>query len=189
MADNSIARVSALEGHYQKGQHGAEKSGVVIQEVTNLVLWQMAAWPDSINAAAASLVQRTGVEGVPGFAKAAGNETLALLRVEPLKFWVVGSDVTSAGAEETVVLDLSHSRTQLRIKGEHATTLLNGYLPLDLREQSFPVNSVASTAFHHVGVTLWRSPAGYELFLPRGFALSLWELLQESAMQYGLVIE
>jgi sarcosine oxidase gamma subunit len=47
---------------------------------------------------------------------------------------------------------------------------------------------VAATAFHHVGVTLWRSEAGYELFLPRGFALSLWELLYESAQQFGVEV-
>jgi len=56
---------------------------------------------------------------------------------------------------------------------------------LDLRDASFPVGSVASTAFHHVGITLYRSEAGYDLFLPRGFALSLWEMLLESAAQFG----
>jgi sarcosine oxidase gamma subunit len=39
-----------------------------------------------------------------------------------------------------------------------------------------------------VGVTLRRSDAGYELFIPRGFAVSLWELLVETAEQFGLEI-
>ena len=77
--------------------------------------------------------------------------------------------------------------------GQHEVTVIeqdyyykaNRHLPLDLRPASFPVGSVASTAFHHVGVTLWRSDDGFELFLPRGFALSLWEMLLESAAQFG----
>ena len=189
MDNVTVARASALAGHYNVGLHGAPEGGVVIREITDLTLWQLAAWPETLIGAADQLAIASGVGSVPGFACATGSETLALLRIEPLKFWVYGASASSAGADESVVLDLSHSRTQLRISGEYATTLLNGYLPIDLRDNAFPVNSVASTAFHHVGVTLWRSPAGYELFMPRGFALSLWELLQESALQYGLVIE
>ncbi|HAF74482.1 MAG TPA: sarcosine oxidase subunit gamma, partial [Gammaproteobacteria bacterium] len=49
-------------------------------------------------------------------------------------------------------------------------------------------NQVASAGIHHVGVTLRRSDAGYELFIPRGFAVSLWELLVETAEQFGLEI-
>ncbi len=189
MVELTTARVSALSGHYNRGHHGVEGTGVVMHEVPDLQLWQLAAWPESLTVAANKLAQSTGVGSVPGFASAAGNETVALLRTEPLKFWVYGAAVEGANPDESVVLDISHSRTQIRISGPQATTLLNGYLPLDLREGSFPVNSVASTAFHHVGVTLWRSPAGYELFLPRGFALSLWELLLESSMQYGLMVK
>lgn len=192
MVDIAVKRESALEGHYLTGHYGSGQSadaGVVMQQVPDLVLWQVAAWPDTLSAVAGRLEAITGVAAAPGFTLAAGDESTALLRIEPLKFWVYGGVPQSSDADESVVLDLSHSRTQLRITGQRATTLLNGFLPLDLRESAFPVNSVASTAFHHVGVTLWRSPAGYELFLPRGFALSLWQLLQESAMQYGLSIK
>lgn len=189
MGDLKTVRVSALAGHYSKGHHGVQGAGVVMQEVPDLLLWQLAAWPDSLTTAANKLAQSTGVGSVPGFSAATGNENLALLRTEPLKFWIYGAGVDASAAEESVVLDISHSRSQIRISGPQATTVLNSYLPIDLREDSFPVNSVASTAFHHVGVTLWRSPAGYELFLPRGFAVSLWELLQESALQYGLMVE
>ncbi len=65
---------------------------------------------------------------------------------------------------------------------------LNRLLPLDLRPDRFGVNQIASAGIHHVGVTLRRSDAGYELFIPRGFAVSLWELLVETAEQFGLEI-
>ena len=112
-----------------------------------------------------------------------------MLRVEPLKWWVIGKEISNLTVEEGSILDLSHSRTQVRISGKDSISLLNRHLPIDLRELSFPINSVASTAFHHANVTLWRSKNGYELFLPRAFALSLWEVLLESAAQFGYEIE
>ncbi|MCS5599280.1 MAG: hypothetical protein NZ707_05940, partial [Rhodospirillales bacterium] len=66
---------------------------------------------------------------------------------------------------------------------------LNRHLPIDLREKYFPVNSVASSAIHHVSVKLWRSDTGYHLFIPRGFALSLWAIFLETASQFGYEIK
>ena len=67
----------------------------------------------------------------------------------------------------------------------NAKELLNRHLPIDLREKSFPINSLSTTVFHHCTVMLWRSDKGYEIFLPRAFSLSLWELIRESAEQFG----
>ena len=83
---------------------------------------------------------------------------------------VVGVEAPVFAADKAVTLDLSHSRTRVCVSGDDAATFLNRHLPLDLREASFPVGSVASSATHHVGVTLWRSQDGYELFMPLGHA-------------------
>ena len=112
-----------------------------------------------------------------------------MLRIEPLKWWIIGSKIEALSAEEGSILDLSHSRTHLRISGNDSISFLNRNLPIDLRETSFPLNSVASTVFHHCSVTLWRSKKGYELFLPRAFALSLWEVLLETAAQFEYAIK
>jgi heterotetrameric sarcosine oxidase gamma subunit len=170
-------RVSALAGHYKTGRFEVDGGcGVTLTEVPDLCLFQMAAWPDTLK----------GVAELA--AKQAESEQGHALRVEPLKWWLVGCPAVELTAEQGATLDLSHSRTQIRVSGERAVDLLNRHLPLDLREPAFPAGSVAATAFHHVGVTLWRSEAGYELFLPRGFALSLWELLYESAQQFGVEV-
>ena len=60
---------------------------------------------------------------------------------------------------------------------------------MDLRDDFFPVGTVASSALHHVGITLWRSNDGFDLFLPRGFALSTWEILIETAAQFGAEVK
>ena len=185
-------RISALAGHYPVGKSGiltsGETAGVRLQEVHGLTLFQVAAWANSIDAVGAQLASKVGCDTAPGPCKAHSVGAVAVLRIEPLKWWLYGVDAPEFDAEQGAILDISHSRTQVRVSGVEAATLLNRHLPLDLREHSFPVGSVASTMIHHVGVTLWRSDDGYELFIPRGFALSLWEGLVESATQFGVEI-
>ena len=136
----------------------------------------------------AQLAKLVGAQTAAGPLTAVAGKKGAMLRIEPMKWWLVGVEAPAFDAEKAVTLDLSHSRTRLRVNGDNAAEFLNRHFPLDLREESFPVGSVASSATHHVGVTLWRSEDGYELVIPRGFALSLWEGLVESAEQFGLDI-
>lgn len=172
-----VKRVSALAGHYKPGCFAVDgEYNVTLTEVQDLCLHQMVAWPEKLTEVGKLATAHADDNGA------------SVLRIEPLKWWLVGCAAAELDVEQGTTLDLSHSRTQVRVSGERAVDLLNRHLPLDLREQAFPVGSVASTAFHHVGITLWRSEAGYELFLPRGFALSLWEGLLESAEQFGVEV-
>lgn len=180
-------RVSALKGHYEPGRFGEPgEAGVVVGEVGGLELWQFAAWPDSMTAVAAKLAAAAHAGTAPGPCRAAAGEQAVLLRTEPLKWWWLGPGAPALEPEEGAALDLCHSRTRLRLSGPQARPCLNRLIPLDLREAAFPVDSVATTAMHHVGVTLWRSGQGFELFLPRGFAAALWEVLFDTAVQFGL---
>lgn len=182
----SVKRVSALAAHYKPVS--TTDAGVTLSEVRDLTLWQLAVWPETFESAAGKAGGAAGIGSVPAFNRAVSAGAVSMLRIEPCKFWFIGCELEQPSATEGAVLDLSHSRTHIRIAGNKATVVLNSYLPLDLREKSFPVGAVASTAFHHVGITLWRSDQGYELFAPRGFAVSLWELLIEASEQYGLNI-
>ena len=185
-------RISALAGYYRTGKFGIldedGSAGIKIEEVRDLVLHQVAAWQDSIEQVGKQVAKKSGCKSAPGPCRAEAGKKAAMLRIEPLKWWLVGSEAEALDAEKGATLDISHSRTQIRISGEEAASYLNRHLSLDLREDSFPVGSVASTAIHHVGVTLWRSEQGYELFIPRGFALSIWEGMFESAMQFGVEV-
>lgn len=181
-----VDRVSALDGHYPTGHIGVSgQTGITLTEIRNLQLHQIAAWPETLKSVGQMAAAMAGSGQAPTPGKAVTGSNGSLLRIEPLKWWLFGGQANNVAADQGTDLDISHSRTHVRITGVEATTLLNRHLPLDLREKSFPENSVASTAFHHVGVTLWRSNEGYELFLPRGFAVSLWEGLMESAEQFG----
>ncbi len=181
-----VDRVSALEGHYTLGRFGSEGDiGVTLTEVRDLCLHQVAAWPETIDAVGEQIAQALGVDSAPGPCSSSTGSEGAILRTEVLKWWVLGVQAPVVSDNEGANLDISHSRTHLRISGPEATTLLNRVLPLDLRPASFGVGAVASSALHHVGVTLWRSEQGYELFIPRGFAVVVWEVLLETAAQFG----
>jgi len=185
-------RASALSANYPRGRLGPADmdSGASLSEVRNLSLLQIAAWPDTLAEVGAGLAAQLGISAPPGACEAAFTERGSLLRVEPLKWWLIDGDIAAvaaafADAGRAVTLDQSQSRTRVRIGGPRAAELLNRHLPLDLREASFPVGRLANTGFHHAGVTLWRHEQGYDLLLPRGFALSLWELLMAAGEQFG----
>ena len=182
-------RISALDGHVELGRFGTEgPTGITLSIVRDLNLSQVAAWPDSVEAVGQVLATHIDSKEIAGPGKSVTGSDGSMLRVEPLKWWLLGAATPELEAEQGATLDLSHSRTRVRVLGGDATTLLNRLLPLDLREQKFPSGTVASSAIHHVGVTLWRSELSYELFIPRGFALSVWEVLFESALQFGVEV-
>ena len=184
-----VDRVSALAGHNAPGHQGDPgNTGVILHEPADLVLHQVAAWQDSMDEVGKSLAKLIGADAVAGPRQAVTGSKGSMLRIEPMKWWLEGIAAPEFDAEKAMTLDVSHSRTRVRVSGDQAAEFLNRHFPLDLREDSFPVGSVASSNTHHVGCTLWHSQEGYELFMPRGFALSLWEGLVESAQQFGVDI-
>ena len=183
-------RSSALESNYPIGIKAANnESRLQLSEIKNLQLTQAAVWPDSINKVGSYIANHLNLNEYAPPNKAIVNNSVVMMRIEPLKWWIIGSDVPALSSDEGTSLDLSHSLTHLEISGPSAPLFLNRHLPLDLREKYFPINSVASSAIHHVSVKLWRSDSGYHLFIPRGFALSLWEIFLETASQFGYEIK
>lgn len=184
-----VDRVSALAGHNEPAHLGDPgKTGVTLREPANLVLHQVGAWQDSIEEVGQALAKLIGADAVAGPCSAVTGSKGSMLRIEPMKWWLFGVEAPAFDAQKAVTLDLSHSRTHIRVSGDDAVEFLNRHFPLDLRAASFPIGAVASSATHHVGVTLWHSQDGYELFMPRGFALSIWEGFVASAQQFGVDI-
>ena len=187
-----VERLSALAGHDHTGKSGRldeqGNAAVCLQNIQGLVLYQVAAWPDSCRMVSELIAKTAGCPQEPEPDQAATGSHAVAMRIEPLKWWLYGVTAPIIDVEQGVTLDLSHSRTHIRVSGSAAATLLNRHLPLDLREAAFPVGSVASSVMHHAGVTLWHSDKGYELLMPRGFALSLWQGLLASAEQFGVEV-
>jgi heterotetrameric sarcosine oxidase gamma subunit len=182
-------RVSSLNGHLELGIFGVNQEPQIhLAEEVNISLHQVACWPDTKVEVGAKIATTIGAHHAPGPRQAVTGKRASALQIEPLKFWIFDALPPMLSSDMGSHLDLSQSRTCIEVRGKKATTLLNQYLPLDMREASFPVQMVASTAFHHVGITLWRTENTFKLFVPRSFARSLWALLWESALQYGVKV-
>jgi len=182
-------RQSALASSYHRGLHGRPgEPGVQLQEIENLALHQVCAWPDTLTEVSVTIAQAIGATQTPKPGRVVSGPGGTALRVEPLKWWLLGAEPASLDSEMGATLDISHSRTRILLSGPEARACLGRLFPVDLRPDHFPVDRVASGGIHHVGVALWHSEAGYELFIPRGFAESLWEILVETAEQFGLEI-
>ena len=184
-----VNRASALVTKYKTGSVKVnEKITLTFQEIRNLDIKQIAAWPSTIESIDLKLSNFMNIANAPSFNRSVSTNNKHVLRIEPLKWWLIGTGKIELESEEGTIVDLSHAFTSIHIKGENVKNLINRHLPLDLREQSFPVNSIASSAIHHVSVKVWRADSGYRLFIPRGFALSIWEILLKTASQFGYEI-
>lgn len=185
--------LSPLQNNRKLGRFGCSGSaGITLEEISDFTLLQFAAWGTALPQVGAAAATAAGCDAAPMSGQSVAGEAAVLLRVEPLKWWLIACSgtvvpVPQMAPEEGAVLDMQDGRCWLRVSGDRAETLLNHFLPLNLRSSAFPVGAVASTGFHHVGVTLWRDPDHFNLLIPRSSAQSLWELLSESARQYGLV--
>ena len=181
-----VSRASALATNYKIGSVKVnEKITLTFQEIRDSDIKQIAAWPLTIESVDLKLANIINATNAPGFNQSLSIKDKHILRIEPLKWWVIGDSNFEIESSEGTNVDLSHAFTSIEIKGENVKEFLNRHLPIDLRDQSFPVNSITSSAIHHVSVKIWRADFGYRIFIPRGFALSIWEIFLETASQFG----
>ncbi len=116
-----------------------------------------------------------------------------LLNVAPGQHWLISSDrllfdaaLIALPAALGSATNLSHSRVRVAVAGTEVPRLLAKGITVDLDPTVFRVGQFVQTRLHHVGVLLHRVQVGsYELYLPRTFALSLWEWLCDAALADG----
>lgn len=194
-------RVSALAANYETGQFGHignEGPGVVLAEMRDPRIVQIAAWPETLQEVGSWAAELGGAETAPGPGGSTPWSGGRLARVEPLKWWAIGAgeedsqSLFEIRSESGAALDLSHSRTVIRAAGRDAAALINRYLAVDLSEGAFPVGAVATGLFDHLSATVLRtgsdSEIAFDLFVVRTFGESFWEELVETAHQFGVEV-
>ena len=136
-------RVSALSKSYKKGVFGNKDiTGVILSEIKDLILYQVAVWPETLDEVGTKLAKSCNLKEYPSTNKAVSNSHIAIFRKEPLKWWIIGNTIEDLSSEEGSIIDLSHSQTHIRISGDDSIILLNRHLPIDLREISFSILKV-----------------------------------------------
>ena len=181
-----MLRHSALETLYKVRKYSTSaKKSLTFKEIKNIEITQIICWPEKIEELNNFLINNLNIKMIPSFNKGIVFENKSLWRMEPLKWWLFNKEIKISDQIATT-LDISHAYTSIEIKGDNSTLFLNRHLPIDLRTKNFPNLSSASTAIHHVSVKLFKiSSNNYCLYIPRGFALSIWEILLETADQFG----
>ncbi|MCY7307731.1 MAG: hypothetical protein LH632_16630 [Rhodoferax sp.] len=94
------------------------------------------------------------------------------------------------GAYATVV-DLSHARCALQLRGAAASRTLAKYCGLDLDLSAFPTGSATNTRFGHIGMHLARTDdlPTFELLVFRGYAEFVFEALCDGAAEFGFWVQ
>ena len=118
--------LSALNNRAQLA--AAATPQIHLHEVHPFSLTQISAWPDRLDRVGHLAATAAGCSAVarPGRSLTGGGQHL--LRVEPLKWWVISErenmHLPDIDRQLGTVLDLSHSRTWLRLSGDKTPTLL-----------------------------------------------------------------
>lgn len=167
------------------GLVGEAGPGLRLSTRTDLSLWQVAAWPQTAGAVSAALAEAVGA-AAPGFGRVAEGPGGTLLRLSPLKWWIIDGARPGFDAETAVTLDLSHEQTPVRVEGRDAEALMARVAAVDFRAAAFPPGSFAATGGHHLMLKVRRlGPEAFEIYVMRSLAQHLWETLEALARPFG----
>lgn len=170
--------IGALEQHFTMPQ---TFNAVTIDVVAASKMWQLEGF-DNVDTQVASV---TGLEVPKANAfTSAENQSLVWLGRDRYIWLTDADDVASDNG--LYATDQSQSKTQIRITGAAAKDLLARGLQLDLADEVFPVGTACTSHINHIGVTVLRladvdGQPNYEVWVMRGFAVSLMEFLTASA--------
>lgn len=198
-----IQRRSALAAHPKmETTHQApsttDQARLLLSERRALTVLQVSAFASTAMPAQTTLATALGLPAAQGNCFS-GTAVKSMRGVGPGVWLVVGSPdglpaIASLreqlGAYATVV-DLSHGRCVLQLRGAAAPRTLAKYCGLDLDGSAFPTGSATNTRFGHIGMHLARTDDAptFELLVFRGYAEFVFEALCEGAAEFGFQVE
>lgn len=199
-----IERRSALAAHpnmiaqRDAAVSGTDRIGVLLTERRSLVILQVSAFASTQAQVQSSLAQALDLPP-PSHSRSSGDASKSLRCVGPGVWLLVGTSDTlpeatalrhQLGAVATVV-DLSHARCALQLRGAAATRTLAKFCGLDLDTSAFPTGSATNTRFGHIGMHLARTDdlPTFELLVFRGYAEFAFEALCVGAAEFGFRVE
>lgn len=165
---------SALAQHFNLPQSFAD---LTIAEVTGHKMWQL----EGITEIGAHITALTGmpVPEIGHFAQ--DGDQILVWQGRDRYFWLTPK-ASLPEVNDIYITDQTASKTQIRISGDQARTLLARGLPVDLDSEMLAVGEVRMTHINHLSVMLLRLPdkvgkPTFELWVMRGFAVSLMSFL------------
>ena len=126
------------------------------------------------------------------------HDGLRLVWVGPDDWFVIGQPGRQAalaaalrlalGEQHAAVTDVSSGYFVVSLAGPSARELLAQGCPMDFHPSAFHMDQAASTHFHKVGITLWRTDdaANFELLVRRSFIDHFWQLAVAGSREFGI---
>lgn len=175
-APDALAPIGALAGACVRGAQPVDgQIGVTLRLREGLRLTNLRGSPDAL------------VPATPNTSKATpGGVNLWLGPDEWLHVAEVATAPTSPAWRQAAT-DVSHGRVVVRIAGPAARDLLATGISVDLRPHAFGPGACLQTSFHRVGVLVHHldAGAGFDVYFARSYARFAWEMLLESAREFG----
>ncbi len=202
MADFSWNTQSPLKKALVAGRHGVAGAapGVTLTEVRDLVLVQVMARRGKAAETAKAAKKLFGVEP-PVTPKAVAGKGATLVWSGPDQFTVFApradeaaqlNAMAEAFAGAASLSDQCDGRCLIRVSGPRARDAIAKFSSLDLHDSVFPVGTSANTSVDHTAVNFWREANGadghpvYSMLVFTSFADSLWHVVLDSALEYGV---
>ena len=157
---------------------GASGDGLQLAERHGLAVIEIAAFGRG-EADVQALSSALGI-ALPAAGGSAETADIAALSIGPGRWLILASEAAAASlpglaADAAAMTDLTGGRTILTLSGPRAVPTLMKGTAVDLAPAIFAPGGVAATALAHMPATIWRREGGYDVIVPRSYAVSLLE--------------
>ena len=185
---------SALYTDYRHGLNGISSGNPIsLKERQGLTMLNLVVWGSSeIN----QVLQKTINLSLPSPGQSTGNDQHSVLWTGPDRYLIVSVLPTILESisiqitdEHGALQDLTSARTVIRMQGPNCRLVMAKGLNLPLDQASFTDGQVVLSSFdHHYPAIIHNisdEPDGFDVYVTRSFALSFWQWLCDSSLEYG----
>lgn len=195
-----IERISTLIDIMKPGRFGnsaPDAKPVFVAEMYGRRLIQATAWAQTAPAMGKTLKKATGCSLPRSVGTIAATDGLTVMRVGPRRFWLgwerrFDLDLTGFTPTIAAVVELTDSRTILRIDGPHTRDVLAKGLPIDTDRSALPPGTFVQSVIAHIPVLVHQAPSvgdeAFEIYVPSGYARSFLDWLVVAAEEFGCEI-
>lgn len=161
-------------------EEAAGTADIIISERRHLQITQISYFADQ-QKALVSYLKSLKANAIPYFSTSEAAGDLQIARIEMSKLWMIGAlDIEQVPAE-FYPLDLSSSRSVLRLSGPRINDLMARLCAVDFRDDT---RNFFGTSIHHCAVHIHKFERGYDIYMPRSFAESLGDYIVDISRQY-----
>lgn len=171
-----------------------EAIGVTVHVALPRCMFQVQAWPDTVETVAQSLSSALGIDVAFNQQTFLANDDVEVVAMGPGRVLVSATDkALLAAVREAVtpdtgaVTDLSHARIRLDLIGPDSAFTLSKGLNLDFDHAHMSDGTAHASGIHGVPVIMVRrARESFSLYVPRTFAAAIAEWIGEAAQDVGV---